>query len=504
MKKLLTLLSIVLSVNVQAQTNDYILNPSFNGGVVHEDFQYAFNTTPRMKKMNDSTFVYHVNYNVSGKTNNRYVFVKQISHNGNVNQHILVEENNFLNIIDVFCDNNNSVYVIRKSNNQETRLYKYDYNGTTWNISSSFGTSGLFTYNTEPIGYDVKGLIEGGVPVLYGSSPQSTNDRNFLARLAITNNGANHSLSYINSNQPANTYSDVADVIAISSTETIIADNACVLNSSNFTYTQTIPRLWKISSGAVSTTFGSSGVKTLGWQSYLFNSPTSGVRKLLKTSDNKILVVGFGKSTSHSNNEVIRVSRINFDGTNDNTFTINNSFAIDPFLLNIHFVQTAIERNGNYIIGGNRSSNFAFLIELKQNGELDTTKGTAGVMTTNASLNGLYGLEFRNNGRLIINGAKPFSQFNSAFNLGEYIFDGQSTSSINEIDKSSIKLFPNPANNRLNIDLLNEAEIEIYSLTGVLMDKFSAKQNHIVDVSAYPSGMYFVKTQNETIKFVKQ
>ncbi len=95
MKKLLTLLSIVLSVNLQAQTNDYILNPSFNGGVVHEDFQYAFNTTPRMKKMNDSTFVYHVNYNVSGNTNNRYVFVKQISHNGNVNQHILVEEITF-------------------------------------------------------------------------------------------------------------------------------------------------------------------------------------------------------------------------------------------------------------------------------------------------------------------------------------------------------------------------------------------------------------------------
>jgi hypothetical protein len=75
---------------------------------------------------------------------------------------------------------------------------------------------------------------------------------------------------------------------------------------------------------------------------------------------------------------------------------------------------------------------------------------------------------------------------------------------IKEIENNSIAVYPNPANNRLNIELLSEAEIEIYSLTGVLMDKFSAKQNHIVDVSGYPNGMYFVKTQNQTIKFVKQ
>ncbi len=79
-----------------------------------------------------------------------------------------------------------------------------------------------------------------------------------------------------------------------------------------------------------------------------------------------------------------------------------------------------------------------------------------------------------------------------------------STVGINESRKQKTEVYPNPANNRLNIDLASEAEIEIYAITGKLMDKFSAKQNHIVDISAYPNGMYFVKTQNETIKFVKQ
>jgi hypothetical protein len=78
------------------------------------------------------------------------------------------------------------------------------------------------------------------------------------------------------------------------------------------------------------------------------------------------------------------------------------------------------------------------------------------------------------------------------------------TVGINETADNMIKIFPNPTNNRLNIDLINDAEIGIYAITGKLMDKFAAKQNHIVDISAYPNGMYFVKTPNETIKFVKQ
>lgn len=86
----------------------------------------------------------------------------------------------------------------------------------------------------------------------------------------------------------------------------------------------------------------------------------------------------------------------------------------------------------------------------------------------------------------------------------QFICSSAKASIENLTDAKRTKLFPNPANNRLNIDLAYEAEIEIYSLTGILMDKFSAKQNHIVDISAYPNEMYFVKTKNETIKFVKQ
>jgi len=108
-----------------------------------------------------------------------------------------------------------------------------------------------------------------------------------------------------------------------------------------------------------------------------------------------------------------------------------------------------------------------------------------------------------------------FSQFdsytwdinNSNWNFsGKYVYyyDCDGSLSIVENTTPINNIYPNPANNRLNIDLVNETEVEIYSLTGILMDKFSAKQNHIVDISAYPNGMYFVKTENETIKFVKQ
>lgn len=71
-------------------------------------------------------------------------------------------------------------------------------------------------------------------------------------------------------------------------------------------------------------------------------------------------------------------------------------------------------------------------------------------------------------------------------------------------DKSIITLYPNPASDYIIIDLSDEAPIEIYSITGQLMQIIStAKQKHQVDISNYPAGLYFVKTGNQTLKFVK-
>jgi hypothetical protein len=66
------------------------------------------------------------------------------------------------------------------------------------------------------------------------------------------------------------------------------------------------------------------------------------------------------------------------------------------------------------------------------------------------------------------------------------------TTGINDSDNISVAIYPNPAIHYLNVVLEKEAAIEIYSITGVLIDAFSAKQNHRIDVTSYPAGMFFV------------
>jgi len=73
-----------------------------------------------------------------------------------------------------------------------------------------------------------------------------------------------------------------------------------------------------------------------------------------------------------------------------------------------------------------------------------------------------------------------------------------------ETQNLSFKLYPNPSINQLFIDFEMPTQIEIYSVAGKLVDKYSANKNHIIDISLYPAGMYLVKTDTQTLKFIKQ
>jgi ELWxxDGT repeat protein len=76
--------------------------------------------------------------------------------------------------------------------------------------------------------------------------------------------------------------------------------------------------------------------------------------------------------------------------------------------------------------------------------------------------------------------------------------------SVNQLPNLVTSIYPNPTNDYLHIDLASEAKIEIYTITGQIMNISSIKQNHRIDVSTYPTGMYFIKTPSSTHKFIKQ
>ena len=94
---------------------------------------------------------------------------------------------------------------------------------------------------------------------------------------------------------------------------------------------------------------------------------------------------------------------------------------------------------------------------------------------------------------------------NNAIDLGA--FTSQATASMDSIEEIRIKLYPNPATNRVNLDCgdLAFAKAEIYNSQGQFLK--SVKQSTI-DVTDLDSGIYFIKVfasggENNTIKMIK-
>jgi alpha-tubulin suppressor-like RCC1 family protein len=81
-----------------------------------------------------------------------------------------------------------------------------------------------------------------------------------------------------------------------------------------------------------------------------------------------------------------------------------------------------------------------------------------------------------------------------------------STTGITDINYSKIKLFPNPAQNILNIESQELTEIAIINLIGEQLMKLKLTAGiNTINLSSLPSGIYMIQTKNgATQKFIKQ
>lgn len=82
-------------------------------------------------------------------------------------------------------------------------------------------------------------------------------------------------------------------------------------------------------------------------------------------------------------------------------------------------------------------------------------------------------------------------------------------SELNEFDKmSTIEIFPNPADEILHIQLIHEKmqQLIITDIFGSVKYEQSIQNEEeiSIDISSFPSGIYFVNIENENIKFIKE
>ena len=92
--------------------------------------------------------------------------------------------------------------------------------------------------------------------------------------------------------------------------------------------------------------------------------------------------------------------------------------------------------------------------------------------------------------------------------IRKIVFEGDDTS-IETIDAnaSKINVYPNPVKDDLLIEGVNdilESDVCIYSLMGVLVAQYSQWNGEKIDVSNLNAGVYLVKINSTTLKFVKQ
>ncbi|MDB4089546.1 T9SS type A sorting domain-containing protein [Flavobacteriales bacterium] len=89
-------------------------------------------------------------------------------------------------------------------------------------------------------------------------------------------------------------------------------------------------------------------------------------------------------------------------------------------------------------------------------------------------------------------------------------FTNDSTLTINQYTSIKIKeksniiitLYPNPAQNSIAINGIDDDYFEIYSVNGV--KKLEGIYSNEINISAFSSGVYFLKVSGQTIKFVKE
>ncbi len=78
------------------------------------------------------------------------------------------------------------------------------------------------------------------------------------------------------------------------------------------------------------------------------------------------------------------------------------------------------------------------------------------------------------------------------------------TSATTELDKNTIKLYPNPAFNFVNLYSITKAKVTIFTITGQQVLNFAAeKGENSLDISNLEPGVYFIAVDGHVIRFVK-
>lgn len=330
-------------------------------------------------------------------------------------------------------------------------------------FDTSFGTNGSSTIpaitnsdvDTRSFGF----ILQNGKILVYGMSSYTEHK---ICRLnangSIDNTFGNNGFVSTKGAFPVGTF------VLLDNQNNIICISKTSSTNANATSGSIIEKF--NSNGQPMANFGNNGVLetvyTLGY-----------VGTAMMDSNNKIVY-------SNKNNEIFR---INSDGSLDNTFNYNlNAYS---GMSGGAWIQSIVEKNGSYYIGGNGEGDFAstyFISKLNQNGSIDSSFS---YYSETAELNSIEEMVVNDN-NIIVNGSGY---------IVKYLLNNATLSTTDFTKIKNDISFENPVKQNMVYQSKEKVvKMEIHSLDGKIVK--TLKDNHS-NVSELPKGIYIMKVTFE-------
>lgn len=226
------------------------------------------------------------------------------------------------------------------------------------------------------------------------------------------------------------------------------------------------------------------------------NEFTNDVRSIVIQADGKIICGGNLKENFPAGVIRPRIARLNIDGTLDTSFNPGNGFNAYP-------LSFYIQSNGKIIAGGDFSeyngTEIRGIARLNTDGSLDTSFDLgAGFETDNPGLSFVKTIALQSDGKIIAGG--NFHTYNGTQRIRIARLNGdEGTTSVDTIeDYLSFEVFPNPANEFVNIsNPPKNATLRILDLTGKIMhEQLMLNDFESVNISGFTNGIYLVQIEN--------
>lgn len=551
-KTFVTILTTLALTNATTQQN-LIFDPTYDTGNPSVDYglgNMSATNYGRMKAINDSTFVY-IHNRIDGNDVMGSVFGKMVRSNGTVNYFNFQDyytnysgynPEDFM-ITDVVVASTGELFVVQNEIYDDngtyrkgiitTKYHAFSSVSNAWPLATSWGTDGSYLVTTAGDITKAKGVsfTASGNNLFLCSTFEATQTQHQIATISINYSGGTtgHSLTLI-TNNPNNTFSKVADVLYVSPSEIYVADNAFtrVDGGQGFDVYTDYTRVIRVdnTTGSYTPSYGTTGVSELiNWNSDNNTNFQQDQITKLEYHGGKVMVVGYTSPFNGSLGNFPpqgRITRLNMDGTNDHSFTMPGGIIFPNFTTDYssyEFYDIDLTPDGNFLVssGGYSTVDNTFkcfiLVLDAANGDFQTNMGNNGFLFESTNYQHIQQAHYITNGssdinehRIVFNGLTNSLTFGATESVVGRLRWSSSPVGIEEVEQTSLKIYPNPASTILNIELNEATQIRIVNVLGemVATQKLNTGNNSL-DVSNLVSGVYFLHTENgASTKFVKE